>query len=162
MLTERLRLLPVTPHMKVAMQSSRKPFAALVGVKLPENWPEFPEAFRIGNTEPVAPWTGYLFVRRDEPQLIGNGGFVAAPDAGGVVEIGYEIAPAFQNLGFATEAARAMTGHAFASGATAVVAHSLAEPNASNAVMRKLGMRFEADLELEGMRVWPWRIDGRR
>lgn len=156
--TLRLTLLPVTPLMKLAMQSSPAAFADLVGVRLPQGWPEFPEAF--GDcTEIPYPWHGYLFIRRDEPQLVGNGGFVGPPDSDGSVEIGYEIAPAFRNSGNATEAAAALMQLAFANGATTVVAHSLPWPNASTAVMQKLGMQFVADIASPAGNVWRWQVE---
>ena len=159
MLTERLRLLPLTAEHRQAFQHSRAAFAALLGVRLPAGWPEFPEAFGLDFPAAPAPWSPYLFLHRDEPSLIGNGGYVGAPDADGVVEIGYEIGPEHQGRGFATEAAGAMVAAAFEAGANAVVAHSLAEANASNAVMQKLGMRFDSELEQEGMKIWRWRVD---
>lgn len=154
----RLSLLPVSPLMQLAMQSSPAAFARILDVTLPAGWPEFPEAF-AGEAQHSEPWTGYIFVRRDEPQLIGNGGFVAPPDATGAVEIGYEIAPAFRNLGYATEAAQSLVAIAFRHGVDTVVAHSLPVPNASNAVMQKLGMRFVGEVGSGRSRVWRWRID---
>lgn len=159
MLTERLRLVPLTGEHRLTFQQSRRAFEVLLGVSLPAGWPEFPEAFSPGFAEAPAPWSPYLFLHRREPRLIGNGGYVGAPDADAVVEIGYEIGPEHRGFGYATEAAEAMVAAAFAAGARAVIAHSLAETNASNAVMLKLGMRFETELEQEGMKIWRWRVD---
>lgn len=159
MMTERLRLVPLTDAHRRAFQQSRQAFAALLRVGLPEGWPEFPEAFGPDLPLAPAPWCPYLFVLRAEPKLIGNGGYFGAPDADGVVEIGYEIGPEHQGRGFATEAAAAMVAAAFGAGASAVIAHSLAETNPSNAVMQKLGMRFDGELEQEGMKIWRWRVD---
>lgn len=159
MITERLRLLPLMDEHRQAFQQSREAFAGLLGVSLPLGWPEFPEAFSIGFPAAPAPWSPYLFLHRTEAKLIGNGGYVGPPDANGVVEIGYEIGPEHRGKGFATESAAAMVGTAFDAGAKAVTAHSLAESNASNTVMRKLGMRFDGEFEQDGMKVWRWRID---
>lgn len=90
MFTERLRLIPVTPSMRNAMRDSRAAFAALVGVSLSERWPQFPEAFSLGTRSTPDPWTGYLFILRSAPILVGNGGFVSEPDEAGTVEIGYD------------------------------------------------------------------------
>jgi RimJ/RimL family protein N-acetyltransferase len=157
MLTDRLRLVPVTSELKTAMASSLEAFAALIGARLPAEWPQFPEAFSVGGRESSPPWTGYIFLARDEPWLIGNGGFVAEPDAERTVEIGYEVAPRFWNRGYATEAAVAMIDQAFEAGARSVIAHSLAETNASNTVMRKLGMRFDGETKSGELTVWRWR-----
>jgi RimJ/RimL family protein N-acetyltransferase len=151
--TDRIRLVPVTPLMKQAMQHSRQTFASRIAVALPEGWPQFPEAFRPTGVAHEAPWTGYLFLSRTAPLLIGNGGFVAPPDPSGTVEIGYEIAPLYRGCGYATEAARRLLSIARASGATAVIAHSLAAPNASNAVMRKIGMAFATERQSGALRV---------
>jgi RimJ/RimL family protein N-acetyltransferase len=159
MMTDRLRLVPLTQQHRLAFQQSREAFASLLGVTLPKGWPEFPEAFGPGFPEAPAPWSPYLFLHRTEPKLIGNGGYVGAPDADGVVEIGYEVGSEHQNTGYATEAAGAMVAGAFEAGANAVIAHSLAEANASNTVMRKLGMRFDGDVEQQGLKIWRWRIN---
>jgi [ribosomal protein S5]-alanine N-acetyltransferase len=76
------------------------------------------------------------------------------------VEIGYEIAPEHRGRGFATEAARALIDYSFAhSEVSAVVAHTLAETNASNTVLRKVGMSFVDEIDNEEVgKVWRWRI----
>ena len=155
--TRRLSLVPVTPLMKLAMQSSAAAFAGLVGVSLPDGWPEFPEAF--GDcAETTEPWHGYLFVLRDEPLLVGNGGFVGPPDEEGRVEIGYEIAPSFRNNGYATEAAFGLLDLAFDNGVHTVMAHSLPWPNASTAVMQKLGMKWVERVAASDGQVWRWQV----
>jgi RimJ/RimL family protein N-acetyltransferase len=146
--------------MKVAMECSRDAFAAVIETDLPSGWPEFPEAFASDGPASASPWTGYLFVRSDDEALVGNGGFVSAPDAAGAVEIGYEIAPDYRNMGFATAAVRLLLETAFANGARSVVAHTRATPDASGAVLRKAGLRQVAELpdpELGG--IWRWQID---
>lgn len=135
-------LVAVDADMKNAFQRSRAEFSDKLALELPEGWPEFPEAFGAGTLQDAAPWTGYLFVANGA--LVGNGGFVGPPDPRGTVEIGYEIAPEYRNRGHATRAVRQLIALAFASGATRVTAHSLANPNASNAVMTKAGMRHVA------------------
>jgi len=160
--TTRLSLLPVSSDIKNAIRTSPKAFAATLGVALPEGWPQFPEAFMSARHEPPDPWTGYLFLARQGPMLVGNGGFVSEPDASGTVEIGYEIAPALWNCGYATEAAAALVSRAFEAGANSVIAHSLAETNASNAVMRKIGMQFSGAIETPGQEAWRWRIERER
>jgi len=157
MFTERLVLTPVSLDMRLAMHSSRNAFAALLDIALPEGWPQFPQAFAVGWDTNPAPWSGYLFAEHETCTLVGNGGFVGPPDESGTVEIGYEIAPAFRLNGYATEAARALMEKAFAAGARAVIAHSLPAPNASNAVMRKLGMQLVGEIGQRDQKVWRWR-----
>lgn len=103
----------------------------------------------------------FISVCANRPRrLVGNGGFVARPDTNGEVEIGYEIAPAFRCRGLATAAARALLAHAFADGeVTAVVAHTLAEPGPSDAVLRKIGMsKVGESIDTEVGVIWRWAI----
>jgi [ribosomal protein S5]-alanine N-acetyltransferase len=155
-----IALRPVDRMLKAAMQCSRDAFAALVETSLPEDWPQFVKAFSSEGPSYRAPWIGYLFMRASDGALLGNGGFVAPPDRAGVVEIGYEIAPAHQNQGYASTAARLLIDLAFAHGANAVIAHALGNWNASNAVLQKLGMHFVEELsDPEHGPIWRWRID---
>ncbi|HEU4322280.1 MAG TPA: GNAT family protein, partial [Roseiflexaceae bacterium] len=140
--------------------------AALLQVTLPDGWPHFPEAFspetsaRLESDPALLHWYGYFFIHRQTRALVGSGGFGGPPDEQGIVEIGYEIAPAHQNRGFATAAAQALIAHAFSHAhVTAVIAHTLAETNASNAVLQKAGMTFVGALEdPEHGSVWRWHI----
>jgi RimJ/RimL family protein N-acetyltransferase len=80
-------------------------------------------------------------IHRADRAFIGLGGFKGAPDADGMVEIGYGIAPEYRGKGYATEAAQGMIRHAFThADVQKVWAHTLAEPNASTHVLRKSGM----------------------
>ena len=137
--SESFSLVPVDAQMKGTFQRSRAEFAQLLELDLPEGWPEFPEAFETDAPQQDEPWCGYLFLANGA--LLGNGGFVGPPDQEGTVEIGYEIAPEHRNRGHATRAVRHLIQLAFRRGATRVIGHSLAIPNASNAVMAKAGMR---------------------
>jgi GNAT superfamily N-acetyltransferase len=105
-------------------------------------------------------WSTYLFYDTDEPggALIGIGGFKGAPQDG-VVEIGYEIAPAFRGRGRATAAAAALVERARAAGCTSVLAHTLAEDNPSTSVLTKLGFRRTATVDDpdEGP-IWRWEL----
>lgn len=117
-----------------------------------------PEAVAT-DPESVA-WGTRLFVTEDDPPLmVGWGGFKGRP-AKGVIELGYEIAPAEQGRGLATEATRAMLEEAFAAGEVrAVIAHTLAEHNASTRVLEKTGFVFDAEVaEEEVGAVWRWRL----
>src|ERR687893_2681988 len=165
--TDNLRLVAVEPFHVETLSRDKRELAEVLGVAVPDGWPEFPEAFapRGGggprrSERPPTVWRGYFFVHPRRRALVGNGGFTGDPDDSGVVEIGYEIAPEHRNRGFATEAARAMIGYAFAhEEVRAVVAHTLAETNASNAVLRKAGMSLVAEVDdPEVGKVWRWRI----
>ena len=156
--SESLSLVPVNAQMKSTFQRSRAEFSQLLELDLPAGWPEFPEAFGTGAPQQDALWCGYLFLANGT--LIGNGGFVGTPDQEGTVEIGYEIAPEHRNRGHATRAVRHLIQLAFGGGATRVIAHSLAIPNASNAVLTKAGMRHLATCpHPEVGSTWRYAID---
>jgi len=138
-------------------------FAKKFALRVPDEWPLFPEAFQTNESamalSAAAPWSGYLFLNFEGTKIIGNGGYVAEPDANGQVEIGYEIAPEFQNQGYATEAATEMVSFALCNGASSVIAHTLAKENASNSVLKKVGMKFVKEIPNEELgKVWLWKI----
>lgn len=87
------------------------------------------------------PWA--LSFRADERSsglVVGNCAFKGPPDAGGVVEVAYGIDPAYQGRGFATQAANALVGFAFASGKVRLVsAHTRPDNSSSARVLAKCG-----------------------
>jgi len=105
------------------------------------------------------PWLpGFGVVLRESGSVIGSAGFKGAPDASGMVEVGYGIVPSYEGRGFATEVTRMLVEWAFASGAVRVVrAHTLPETNASTRVLGKCGFGFEGlVVDPEDGRVWRW------
>lgn len=160
--TPQINLVPVTTLHKLALKNGRSQLQELLGATLLEGWPQFPEAFELrdGDTDVPGRWPSYFFICPTENALVGNGGFAAPPDDAGEVEIGYEIAPTFQNRGYATAAVLALSELAFSRDeVSAVVAHTLAEENASNAVLKKIGMSRVAELpNPEVGKVWKWRV----
>jgi RimJ/RimL family protein N-acetyltransferase len=161
--TINLQLLPIERIHIEAFLRSKSELAALLKVAVPASWPHFPEAFSLPPDEPPpAPtdWHGYFFIYPKESVLVGNGGFHGQPDESGTIEIGYEIASEYWNRGFATEAAHALVDDAFAHEEVhAVIAHTLAEKNASNSVLQKVGLKFVSELDdPEEGKVWRWQI----
>jgi len=99
-------------------------------------------------------WGARLFVSGEPPELVGWGGF-KGPPKDGVVELGYEIAESRRGRGLATAAARAMVSEAFADArVTTVIAHTLAERNASNRVLENVGFRYDREAHDDGELVW--------
>jgi ribosomal-protein-alanine N-acetyltransferase len=56
----------------------------------------------------INPWLLRLAVLRDTNQIVGLGNFHDAPDANGMLEIGYSVLPTFRRQGFAREIAYTM------------------------------------------------------
>lgn len=79
----------------------------------------------------------------------------------GEVEIGYEIAESYQGQGLATEAARALVENAFAHESVKwVTANTLAEKNASNHLLQKIGFQYVDEyVDIEDGKVWEWRLE---
>ncbi len=68
--------------------------------------------------------------------MIGLASFNGPPDAEGMVEISYAIAPGYTSRGYATAAARLLIAHAPASGAVRTVrAHTAPAENASARIL---------------------------
>ncbi len=90
--------------------------------------------------------------------LVGSGGF-KGPPADGVAEIGYEIAPALRGRGYATAFAGLLVERARAlAPVSAVDAHTLAQENASTAVLRKSGFALLGTVtDPDDGDLWHWR-----
>jgi [ribosomal protein S5]-alanine N-acetyltransferase len=126
-------------------------------------WASFREALKptrdaLHMDPDSAEWGTRFFVTGDPPELVGWGGFKGAPHDG-VVELGYEIAESRRGRGLATAATHAMLDEAWADASVdAVVAHTLAERNASTRVLEKAGFELDAETTEDGMDVWRWRL----
>lgn len=164
--TTNLQLLIIERIHVEAFLRNKSELAKILRVSIPNSWPTFPEAFSIPAEEsheanpPTNEWNGFFFIHQKDNALVGNGGFYGQPDDSGTVEIGYEIAPEYWNRGFATEAVQAMINFAFAhEEVKAIMAHTLAEKNASNKVLQKVGMEFVAEIDdFEQGKTWRWQI----
>ena len=165
--TRRLRLLTCElPHLS-AIASDAASLAKLLGVAVPEHWPVHRTAYRhaevLARKNPLlvsSGWWLYLFVDPVLKVLVGSGGFKAAPDTDGVVEIGCEIAPEYRRQGYATEALRGLIRYAFSrSGVTAVQAHSLPRRCPQSELARALGMkRIGEAIDAVAGKVWTWQL----
>jgi len=89
-------------------------------------------------------------------RLVGDVGLTRADGEPGVIKVGYTIAPAFQGLGYATEAVRALVTYAFGTlGAEVVRAYASAENVPSMRVAEKVGLRLVETFERrDGDEVW--------
>lgn len=124
----------------IALADGDAAFSERFGAPVESGWIGFPEALphAIEATRRVDgdPWGTHLFF--EDGVLVGFGGFKGHP-ASGRVEIGYAVAPSRQGRGIATAATRWMIDRARDAGVEVVVAHTLAEVNASTAVLERCG-----------------------
>ncbi len=161
--TQSLKLVPATAEHCRALAVSLDAFTGVIGARLAEGWPTFPQS--VPNEAGPTPWATYFFVHTADRVMLGSGGFKGPPTDGlgsiGTVEIGYEIAPSYRRRGLATEAAAGLVVFAFDHDEVhAVLAHTLAHPGPSPALLRTVG--FERTQELadpEDGHIWQWRLE---
>jgi len=153
LVTERLRLVPITLEAMEAVLDRDKPRAeALIGARFPPRWPDdplldvgFPYSRAAIRASPdIRLWGDSLVLLRDEPRVVGSVVFHGRP-ADGIAEIGYAIEERARGVGLATEATRACVDWALAeAGIAAVQATTFPWHSASLGVIRNLGMQHVA------------------
>ena len=164
--TTRLDLVVSQPQQLLALIEQPDTFERLAGFPLS---PELHALYSSGAVSPqwlaalrkastADPWRhGFFMLHRGDGLVIGSAGYKGAPDAEGVVEIAYGVAPKYQGQGYATEAAAALVTYAFAQGARRIRAHTLPEANASTHVLKKCGFQFVGPVvDPEDGPVWRW------
>jgi ribosomal-protein-alanine N-acetyltransferase len=118
--SDRLDLLAMTVELMEALQrGDRESAQQMIGYRIPADWPQGMESvlrFRIAIAR-AQPETLPLLLRamvlRTGPEVVvGRIGFHGPPDETGMLEIGYEVFPAFRRQGYAREAVVAMFGWA--------------------------------------------------
>jgi [ribosomal protein S5]-alanine N-acetyltransferase len=140
--------------------------ARALGHDVVAGWATFTEALKptrdaLAASPDASAWGARFFVAGDPPELVGWGGF-KGPPKDGVVELGYEIAEGRRGRGLATAATRAMLAEAFTDErVTTVIAHTLAERNASTRVLEKTGFRYDGEAGEDGEVVWRFSLTRR-
>jgi ribosomal-protein-alanine N-acetyltransferase len=156
LVTERLRLIPITLEAMEAVLDHDKPRAEqLVGARFPPGWPDDPlldvgfpysrDAIRAAPETRL--WGDSLVILRDEPRVVGSVVFHGRP-SDGIAEIGYSIEDRSRGNGMAKEATRACVEWALAEpGIAAIHATTFPWHTASLGVIRHLGMQLIATRE---------------
>jgi [ribosomal protein S5]-alanine N-acetyltransferase len=169
--TTNLKLVPCELRYYEAILTDQRQLERMLGVTVFDNWFDFPgvagiEAVRYSyeymKAHPDAlGWWGYLFIHVKDQALVGQGGFKGKANEDGMVEIGYAIVPAYRRQGLATEAAQGLIDYAFSHAhIKSVTAHTLAEPNASTRVLKKVGMKFGGTVnDPDDGEIWHWRLN---
>jgi ribosomal-protein-alanine N-acetyltransferase len=130
----------------------REGAAAALGLALDPDWPAPDLLDVLPGTEPFGAWA---IVELATSTVVGDIGFHGPPDANGVVEIGYSVAPTRRRRGYAVEAARALIEWALTQpGIRLIVAGSDPGNAASIATLERLG--FERTAEADGEIRWRW------
>ncbi len=160
--TERLALLPLNPAQLSHYLYRPAQLEAALQLTLSRRSPSDPvrRAIRskIRKTSDASLatllWNTYWLVAGHDGALgAGLIGFKGAPDANGMVEIGYGIDPDARGLGYATEAAAALVGWALSQpGCAAVAAETEKSNEPSIRVLEKVG--FDMVRETEDMYCW--------
>ena len=103
------------------------------------------------------PWIGYISMSDGQP--VGGAAFKGAP-SGNRVEIAYYTLPELEGRGFATATAMELVRMARATQpALVIAAQTLPAPNASNAILEKLGFSFKGSVQHpEDGEVWEWQL----
>lgn len=120
--TERLELIAGNAETVRAEMHDHGRLSALLDAEIPVEWPPDLNDQRIQQlsvkwfeTHPEDHgWLCWYFISTEGSRiLIGIGGFSDAPNAAGMVEVGYSVLPRFQRRGYATEALKGLVGWAF-------------------------------------------------
>jgi ribosomal-protein-alanine N-acetyltransferase len=115
--TERLLLRPMPSNAAAVLPGDRDAAANAIGASLDEEWP-LPDVLdllpALAAAPPDAPPFGvWTVVETSTETVVGDIGFIGAPDDSGIVEIGYSIVPSQRGRGYAREAATALVAWAF-------------------------------------------------
>jgi len=152
---------PISCEWAEALAEGDAIFTERFAIPVEAGWSGFPEALPIllqaARTGAPGEWGPQLFFD-DDGALVGNGGWKGAP-VDGAAELGYAVAPARQRRGLATAVVRELVERARRAGLRVVVAHTLAEQNASTTVLIRCGFTRTAELDDpdEG-RIWRWEL----
>jgi RimJ/RimL family protein N-acetyltransferase len=146
LLTERLRLRTPRLDDAAAIQSiAADQRVALTTASIPHPYPEGGAARFIAYVLDVASRErrNLAIVVRDSGELVGMIGYEVK---GSEAELAYMVSPNHWGLGYATEACKKMVSYVFeATEATAVFAQAMADNKASEAVLRKSGLRWQRE-----------------
>jgi RimJ/RimL family protein N-acetyltransferase len=156
--TARLELIAATPALLRAELESPDALARALGIATPAVWPaplnsretvEYTLRFLEGGPGREG-WMSWYFVRREDRELVGQGGFAGGP-SNGTVEVGYSLLERHQKRGYASEAVAALIQRAFSFPEVATVAaQTLPELKHSIRLLERLGFTLTGPGSEEG------------
>jgi ribosomal-protein-alanine N-acetyltransferase len=162
LLTPRLALIALPgPVIEDVIRGGRQAFREHVGVDYPPEWPSESRHVLELRRDQIREgadhrWLIRAAVTRSQPTMIGRVGFHAAPDADGVVEIGYEIDARHRRQGFGLECATHLIQSAEELSCVSAVRASIAPDNEPSLRMaQKLGFRRVGEQidEIDGLEL---------
>jgi RimJ/RimL family protein N-acetyltransferase len=150
LVTKRLRLRTPQINDADAIQSIvADPLVALTTASIPHPYPEGGAKGFILHVRKVASRDrrNLVIILRESNELIGMVGYQTKDSES---ELAYMISPIHWGLGYASEACREIVAHIFnATEAKAVIARAMADNKASEAVLRKAGLRWQSEMPVE-------------
>ena len=156
-LTARLHLIEATRARLLAERDAPQTLAQILDARADETWEPLPDfvlemmlARAEETDENARRWPAFYVVLRPQRVLIGGINYKGLPREG-EVEIGYGLAPAHWNCGYASEAVAALCERAFARGIVRVCAGVDEANEASARVLRKNGFE-RAGFDANGRR----------
>ncbi len=145
--TPRLKLVSLTPSLLRAVAGGdlaevARQLDAPVSAGWEEGVPADLRLEQLAADPSEQPWLVRAVLTITPPLVVGSIGFHAPPDAGGRVEIGYDIAAAERRKGYAREAIQALLDWALATGRARTCVASVSPDNTpSLALIRAFGFR---------------------
>jgi len=147
--TEHLRMVSWTAELAEANMHDKAKLTTLLRASVPDEFPNQPvrdfvlpaKITELRADPNCGVWSGIIIHIADNI-VIGSMGFKAPPDDNGAVEIGYDIVPAYQGDGYATEMAQALIAWGFEQPSVRIIAAECLPDNwASIRVLQKVGMQ---------------------
>lgn len=153
-----LRLLPIDAAMKATLEHGAPAFEMTYGARLRDVTLGLDVVTQTLAMPEAGAWSGYLAA--DGREIIGTCAYKGAPSDAGEVEIAYFTFRPNESKGYATHMARALAERAFDDLAVVrVIAHTLAETNASTRVLEKVGFRFDGEIvDPDDGPIWRWSL----
>ena len=166
--TLRTRLIPFSEeHYQAIFERNNILLGRLLDIKAPTDWtadknaqealPVLYEFFKALKGDDR--WGSYFIISKEDKILLGTCGYKGIPGTDNFAELGYEINPAHQNKGYATEVAKALIDFAISQNIAGIRAHTLPEINASCKVLEKCNLIFAGEVtDPDDGPVWKWEL----
>ena len=149
-----------TPRLQLVLDTTEAVLARIDAMSPADRAEVSPEWVSRMRDSSSSPWThGFTVMTRAPNEVVGSCGFKGPPDADGMTEIAYGIAPTYQGRGYAKEAAAALVQFALGAGARVIRAHTRPENAASARVLESCGLACVGDvLDPEDGLVRRWEL----